>query len=99
MTLVSLMLIAAVSGPQIVPQAKQSRPACTPADLQRAGVAPGQFKRLDELPPALHQLAVLRIVGGCSVLTVRVGAQTYYLPSQDRAPPVMPLDGRVHRQR
>jgi len=102
MTLASLILIAALSGPQVVPVSNQagspSKPPCSPAELQRAGIGPGQVKRLDELPPALHQMAVLRTIGGCSVLTVKVGAQTYFLPAPDRNQPLTPADGRARRR-
>jgi hypothetical protein len=48
--------------------------------LERAGFAPADMKRLDQLPPAAHHLAVLRNVGGCPVATIKFQGRIYWVP-------------------
>ena len=64
--------------------------ACTAEELQQAGFAPADFKRLDELPRAHHHLAVVRSVGGCLVATVRFQGRTYWAPIP-QTPGLVPL--------
>jgi hypothetical protein len=67
-------------------------PACSTADLQRAGVGPAQLKRLDELPPAQEHLLVMRKIGGCEVATIRQNGVTYYVPVSPRLGQRVPAD-------
>ena len=77
--------------------------ACDPTALLQAGFAPAQLRRLDQLPPAYHHLAVERTVAGCSIATVKIGSAVYWVPLNPQpgreveplSPPgVTPLDGR-----
>jgi hypothetical protein len=53
---------------------------CSSEELVAAGFAPADLKRLDELPPAYHHLAVIRSVGGCFVATIKVEGRVYWSP-------------------
>jgi hypothetical protein len=55
--------------------------ACSPDKLVQTGFAPGQLKRLEDLPPGLVTLTVMRTVGGCNVREIRYDGVTYYIPA------------------
>jgi hypothetical protein len=54
--------------------------ACDPAALVQAGFAPARLRRLEDLPPAYHHLAVARTVAGCSIATVKIAGEVYWVP-------------------
>jgi hypothetical protein len=71
----------------------QASPALACAALQHkvADLGLAQFKRLDQLPAALLEHAVLRTVEGCPVREVIVQGQVYYTqPSVPERQPVGP---------
>ena len=64
---------------------------CTAQELVAVGFAPADLKRLDQLPPAYHHLAVIRSVGGCFVATIKYQGQTYWSPTPPGPHGVQPL--------
>jgi hypothetical protein len=84
--LAALALITTLASPAQATREPSAppKPACTGADLQRAGVGPAQLKRLDELPPAQEHLLVMRKIGGCDVATIKQDGVTYYVPISPR---------------
>ena len=58
--------------------------------VRTSGPAAASFHRLGDLPPALHQHAVLRTVEGCPVLEVVMHGKVYYAPSIPTVKPAAP---------
>jgi hypothetical protein len=74
-------------------------PAC--AKLETQTVAPNgtPFRKLNELPPAVIEHAVWRMVSGCPVREVVWQGQTYYVGSSDAVLVGGPLPGaRIQRR-
>jgi hypothetical protein len=56
--------------------------ACTRLGVQVAQDHPVQFKSLQDLPPAVLEHAVYRLIGGCPVREVRWHGQTVFVAPQ-----------------
>jgi hypothetical protein len=82
--MISYVFAAALAAAAPAQQAQSPAAACPDARPQAVRVdprAPGQYKRLDQLPPAGQVLTVIKSVGGCYVTVVKVGDRHYDVPS------------------
>jgi hypothetical protein len=80
--LLALSLIT-LAGPALAaePATVPAHAACPAAATTPTAGGPAPLKRLDQLPQAHLELAVLRTIGGCGVATVKEGGRTYYVPT------------------
>ena len=69
--------------------------ACKALSQETVYKGSGQFKRLDQLPPAVLEHAVLRSVEGCPVREIVYQGQTYFV--QPSVPTIEPAAPRPYR--
>jgi hypothetical protein len=80
-----LLLVVALAVPALAAHAAPDAPARERASCPSSGTVqtrggPLKLTPLDQLPPGVVVLTVLRSVDGCSVMVVKAGGATYYVP-------------------